>query len=185
MPSPGATEAVQILRLSGYPLDRSLEGLVAYPNLDVIAVVSEVRLGSPRWTTPDGQPPVYVSENRAPSRDEVGTYYTIITPATATIVRSLRGAFKKGMTIALALPGGRVGSYQIDVSDDVGPSVNEVAGGERILLAGRLFGAELEPSFVYSVGPGAGRVRSLVASASDKEPNFDVEELVRALASRP
>lgn len=179
-------DPVQVIRMDGYPLDRTLEGLVNYPDLDAVLVLSGVELGEPHWTTPDGEPPLYVLQNRPPDIEEVRRNDLIVTPVTGRISQVLRGdQFRAGDEFAFEVAGGRVGDVDYQADTEIAPDHGQLRRGGRILVAGEMRGPVIVPSFVYRLEADGNSVRSLLTSASDTAPDFGLADLKRALAARP
>lgn len=184
-PNAPATPGLRVVQVDGYPLDRSLSGLVAYSKLDAALVLSDLEFGQPGWTTADGSAPAYVEEGRAPDVAEGRADDVIVTPVTGTITAVLRGeAFGVGDRLTFDVAGGQVGGVLFDVSDEISPSMDALASADRILIAGEVRGTSVIPAFLYRMDA-ADTLRSLLTSASTKPAVFKISELVRSLAARP
>ncbi|CAN5516297.1 hypothetical protein BH20CHL7_BH20CHL7_08470 [soil metagenome] len=178
----GNGDGVTSITLEGYPLDRTLDALVTYPSLDAVLLVSSVRLGGARWTTDDGDPPLYVQQKRSPTQDEAAKFATIMTSATATVDQVLRGAAVVGARVSITFVGGEIGDAAVRVGDEIAPDLRVVAEADAILVAGPVIDGVLNPSFVYVLEPG-GSLRSLLSSGSDAPPAFSLDELKVRLAA--
>ena len=171
--------ARQALRMDGYPLDRTLTGLVTFPDVDLVVLVDGVSLGSSRWTTPDGSEPAYVTDGRAPTMEESGHGYHVVTDFRASVERTLLG--RAADEVAGRVTGGSVDGVDFVASDEIAPPLSAMTG--RLLLAGEVTEGVLHPSFVYRVDE-AGNAESLLASASTAPASFTIPALEAALAAR-
>jgi hypothetical protein len=176
---------VQVIRIDGYPLDRTLKGLTSYPKLDAVLLLTDIKLGEARWTTPDGEPPLYILQNRVPNLDEVRRNDVIVTPVTGTITQVLRGPqFTAGDDVTFEVAGGQVLNVKVQADEEIAPNLDRLIGGGQVLLAGEVRKATIIPSFVYSLETDGNGVKSLLKSASDTAPEFRLGDLKRALARK-
>lgn len=172
------------ITLEGYPLDRSLEGLTEYRDLDFAVVVSGPRLGVARWTTDDGKPPAYIEEGRSATMDEAAVFVSIVTPVTAIVEEVLMGGMRSGARITFDVAGGRVGSSAVMTSADVAPDLTELTKADRLLIAGPMVAGVLVPAFFYRLEEGG--FSSLLSSVNAKDTGFSIDELrARLNTDRP
>jgi hypothetical protein len=181
-PDPGSS--IRVIALGGYPLDRTLNGLIGYPRLDAVLVVSDVTLGEPHWTTRDGLPPPFIVGDAVAPSPGPGGFDTIVTPGRATVTKVLRGHLTVGQQVTFEVAGGRVGDIEVDADQEIAPDRALLSGGRAIVLAGEIVNARLIPAFVYAVGPDRNQLTSLLTSGSYDRPDFGIDDLDRALRSR-
>jgi hypothetical protein len=174
----GLTVTVQ-----GYPLDRSLEGLLAFRDVDVIALVGDLKVGSARWTTANGLPPAYISEGREPTELESRTLFTIVTPVTGQISKAILGVADE-TSITFLVGGGSVDGVTMEMSTELAPDLDELLSAKRVVVAGKDMPIGVDAYFVYALGPDSNRLTSLMDSASDSLPSFGVDDLVKAIGAR-
>jgi len=183
--APAPPSGVQVIHIEGYPLDRSLKGLADYPKLDAALLLTEVKLGQPHWTTPDGAAPLYIAQNRPPNQDEMRRNDLIVTPVTGTVSEVLRGSqFSAGDEVSFVVAGGRVGTVQVQADEEIAPNLDQLSRGGTILLAGEVRKTGVIASFVYQLEADGASVRSLLKSASDRTPDFSLPDLKQALAEK-
>lgn len=142
------------ISVSGYPLDRSLHGLITHPDVSAVLLVTNPVKGQPYWSTPDGKAPAYIVEGRNQNADEVKRVDSIMTPVTVTVQAALSGGIKPGSTITLVFTGGTVGDVAMTTDTDVAPDMDDLFSAGRLLVAGPATGTTMSPYFVYSVGSG-------------------------------
>lgn len=164
--------AEHVLSVSGYPLDRTYEGLVTMPDVDTIVVISGAAVGEP----------IFTGEPQPGGWDAPGEF--IVTPVDASISRVFRGAAEAGDPIRLVLGGGRIGDYEVISDSELSAQPDDVANYARLVVAGKTIdmkglGRVLDPYFVYGIGAD-GRATSLLASASGGVPSFPVDALANA-----
>lgn len=176
---PTAASGRQVMSLEGFPLDRTLAGLVTFPDVDLVVLVDDVRVGAAKWTTPSGAEPAYIAERRAPTMAEGGHGYVVVSDFTARVDRTLFGL--RSSHVRGQIPGGSVGNVDFVAGDEIAPALSAMTG--RLLLAGQVVGGVLQPSFAYRVAPD-GTATSLLASASTSEATFSLAALEAALARR-
>jgi hypothetical protein len=154
-------EPTIVTTVSGFPLDRTLDGLVGYTHLGAVLLVKDVVLEAPRQTGPG----------------------TIVTPAHASVVEALHGPYASGQTVRFTLLGGQVGRNRTLVDATIGPEPSEVAALDRLVVAGALGPDGLVPSFIYAVEE-PDYLSSLMISGSSEAPRFRLAQLQAALAAR-
>lgn len=177
---PTSPSSTQIITVDGYPLDRTLEGLVAYPDNDVVLLVDDVSRVGTDWTTADGKQPMYITEKRPPTEEEGSHSYLIETHYQATVSRVVRGSFAS-TNVTFRLVGGTIGNVEFHATEEVAPDPDRVRGA--LLLAGPMAGGVLQPAFAYSVDT-HGTATSLLSSASSSQPVFHVDALIQKLSGR-
>lgn len=179
--APGAhskanTEALDLHRLSGYPLDRSLDALVADSDSENIFLVESIASESPVDVTPKA--------TAGPDSPPV----TVVTPVSGRVTKVLRGSLRPGSSPTIPILGGRAGNVRVEASKELAPSVSSLTGKSgKILIAGKtsnsskLGGEFVDPSFIYRVDED-GTVTSLLESAGDDPyPTFKLSDLIEAL----
>ena len=180
-PAPAAGSAApNVIIVSGYPLDRTMKGLVEFPGVEAIVVLDQITKGQPHWTTPDGKAPV-VGQTR--SGADAGFY--IVTPFEGTVVEALRGDLKVGTRVTMELVGGRVGDTEVRSGDEISPPMSSLEAGGRILVAGELQGTAVSPGFVYAISSDGTSADSLLKSGSNDKAAFGMDELRTTLKSKP
>ena len=158
--------------VSGYPIDRTLDGLLEMPDLDVALLTSQAVL-EPSFDLDD--------TDAAP---EIASAPSIVTPGHAQVQRVLFG--RAPSTVNLVIGGGRVGNQVLDVSDEISPPRDKLTSAETLLLVGQWEsvpgqGRSLELWFAYSVDED-GVATSLMSSGSnDPYPSFDLAEYEEAI----
>jgi hypothetical protein len=170
-----ATNSPKVDHVSGYPLDRSLAGLVGMRDVDTIVTVTSAEPSQPQYVGsigPDG-------DQKAPA--------FIVTPVGTTIDAVYRGTPRGGDTITLIIGGGTVGKNQVIASTEIAPQLDDVVKYTRLIVAGKMIkvdglGQVLDPWFVYGVDD-AGRATSLMESAGGGDVSFTLEEFQRALSA--
>jgi hypothetical protein len=159
------------MRISGYPLDRTLDNLVNMRGVDTMVVIEAAKLGEPRWIGAAGKGGF---AGDAPGSD-------ILTPLDASVSRVFRGTANAGDPIRLLLSWGRIGDYEVAASTEISPQPEDIARYSQLLVAGEIvtskeFGQTLNPGFVYGIDAD-GRATSLMDSASEEEAAFPMAEL--------
>jgi hypothetical protein len=171
--------------VEGYPLDRSLAAFAATENLTDVLVVRDIAVGEAHWTTPDGTPPAYIVEGRGATEAELTAGGTIVTPVTATVVRSVVGGESKGNQVTFDVTGGQVGDIAVRASDEVAPDIRQLDGVKTAVLAGvaNSVGA-IDLRFLYGLDGDGKTLRSLLASATSAQPIFSIDEMDAAFAAK-
>jgi hypothetical protein len=166
----------------GYPVDRSLTGLIDFPTVDTIVVITAPKIGEPVFIGPAGANP---AKGWA---DAPGDY--IVTPVDATVSEVIRGAAKVGDPIRMLLRGGTIGKWKVVSGEELSPDQADVSKYTRLVIAGRFadykdegLGEVLDPGFVYGLDEDSHAV-SLLASATIEEPDFTLTELRDAERAR-
>lgn len=182
-----SSEPQQIIKVDGYPLDRSLTGLVMWNQLDAAVVLDDIKIGEPRWTTLDGRPPSYIREARAPTEEEGARAEGIVTPVTATVHEALWGNVADGDTITFLIGGGAVGDVSMEASTEVAPSLADLGSSDRLIVAGRVVDSTAQPTldvaFAYSLSE-QGKTVGLMLSAGGDEGRFTLDDLKTMLRLR-
>jgi hypothetical protein len=158
--------------VGGYPLDRSLDGLVNMKDVDTVVVVKSTKFGDPVFVGSDGP-------------DGTGGRDFIVTPLNASIQSSLRGNQVAGADIAMIIGGGAIGDLEVVAEREIAPRREDIDKYSRLVVAGQMkdidgVGRVLDPYFVYGVN-GEGKLKSLMASAGEAG-EFSLEDLRSALA---
>lgn len=172
VPAGATAGAKETHEMHGYPLDRSLAGLVNWKDLDTVVVVKglsyqkAIKLG--------GQ------ENG---------FSAVVTPASATVEKVLLGKAQKGKAINTVFAGGDTGSIVVHASEELAPSLTAAKKAPTLVIAGQMrttpeTGAVLDPTFVYELDS-TGRLTTLLESGgAEARPSFTLDQLVKALAKR-
>ena len=148
-PSAAKVAAPQVLTVSGYPIDRSIEAL-AKSDVDFIVVVSGISAGIPRWTTPNGEAPSYIVEGRAPSESESINNVWIETPVTGRVTKVIRGSLAVGSSFSSAIVGGTVKNVTMNAGDELAPDMIALRSGP-VVVAGRTVNGSTEITYAYSL----------------------------------
>jgi hypothetical protein len=179
--SSSGSSAEYIISEEGYPLDRSLTGLVSLPGVDTIVVITAPRIAEPVFIGPAGA-------NTAKGwADAPGDY--IVTPVGATVSEVIRGTAKVGDPIRMLLGGGTIGKWKVMSGDELSAQKEDVAKYTRLVIAGKTanypdgLGQVLEPGFVYGLDENS-HAESLMASATNGEPDFSLTALQDAERAR-
>ena len=160
-------------QVSGYPLDRSLDALIAQRDMDVVLLTGPV-IAEPAVDLAGTSP--------APQAQGMPS---IVTPGHAAVRQVLRGDAPR--TINVVIAGGVVGNERVVAGDEIAPSPADLSQaatllwvGEWVTVPGR--GRSLEPWFVYSVGED-GVATSLLSSAGDEAyPTFRLADFEKELS---
>ena len=157
--------------VDGYPIDRSLNGLVSWRDLDTVVIVDNVEFGT---------------AVALPSRPG---FPAVVTLAHARVRHGLMGRHTSGSQVATVFAGGDAEGMSVRASRELAPSRSALATKGTFLLAGETrstpeLGTVLDPLFVYRV-ESSGRVVSLLDSGgANARPTFTVAELTQALNAR-
>lgn len=158
--------------LHGFPLDRSLEGMATWKQLDAVVIVDALEYQ--RAVKLKGQRPAT----------------SIVTPVKGKVRKSLYGKLKAGGPLRAVLGGGTVGNVSVTAGDEIAPDRAELAKAPQLVIAGQFattpqLGKVLDPVFVYRLDPN-GKLTSLTQSASkDSRPSFTLTQLTERLKKRP
>ncbi|MGW5240885.1 hypothetical protein ACWEOW_18285 [Monashia sp. NPDC004114] len=165
--SPAETHEVH-----GYPIDRSLEALANWRDLDIVVMVRNV------------------TYQKAVKLSRVANGFpAVVTPASATVVRSIYGHAKAGQTLNTLFAGGDTGALHVTASEELAPNRDAVAKSPLLVIAGEMkttpdTGSIVEPLFVYRLDKD-GRLTSLLESGGARSrPVFTLKELSARLAER-
>ncbi len=170
--------AVERHRISGYPLNRTLEALIEDSDSQEIFVVEALESGQAVDLTPTG-----TGADVSPT--------AIITPVNGLVTEVLRGDLRPGITSPqIPILGGHVGNKVVEASPEIAPDLSDLlVDGGRILIAGlpatypELGGASIESSFIYKIDED-GTATSLLESASENPyPTFKMEDLRKRLVA--
>jgi hypothetical protein len=180
---PAATSAPDVgaeynMGVGGYPLDRTLDNLVKMRGVDTIVEIQGATVGEPTWIGRIG--------TKGGFPDAPGE--TIVGPVDATVSHVFRGNAADGDPIRTILIGGRIGDYEVHAEAEIAARPQDVAKYSRLLIAGQTttsedgFGQILDTWFLYGIDTD-GHATSLMASASEKEPEFSMAQLGDALGN--
>ena len=174
-----------VVAIDGYPLDRSLAAFAATKDLTDVLVVRNLAVGTPHWTTADGKAPAYIVEGRGATEAELAASGTIVTPVTATVVRSVLGGESKGDTVTFDVTGGQVGDIAVQASDEVAPDLSTLNGKSAVLAGVAQGGGDIDLRFLYGLDGDGKTLRSLLAGATTGQPVFSLDDMDAAFAARP
>ncbi len=159
--------------MHGYPIDRSLEALANWRDLDTVVVVRNV---------------TYIKAVKLSG--VANGFPAVVTPASATVLRPILGHSKVGQTLNMVFAGGNTGTMNVTTSEELAPNRDAVAKSPLLVIAGEVkstpeTGSIIEPLFVYRLDAN-GRLTSLLESGGARSrPSFTLPELVTRLAQRP
>jgi hypothetical protein len=159
--------------LHGYPLDRSLEGLTSWKQLDAVVIVDGL----------DYHKAVKLSGS-------AGGVTAIVTPAAGRVKTNLYGRLKDGAAISTVLGGGTVGNVSVTAGEELTPDRAQLTKAPQLVIAGEFvttpeLGTVLDPLFVYRLDAD-GTLTSLIESGSnDARPSFTLTQLTERLKARP
>ena len=170
-----SSDAVKRITAEGYPLDRSLKGMVGFPDTDTILLVENSVLGSPqRWS------------QSAHGYDKGPRW--IVTPVAGTAAVVYRGQVGVDSPVTFVIAGGRVGNDGLVADRSLAPQFEDFATYPRILIGGKAIsstdlGPYIDPYFIYGVD-GQGVATSLVDSAGGPPPPFTLDDLEASLRGK-
>lgn len=157
----------------GYPIDRSLEALAAWPDLDTVVVVRNVRY-----------------KQAVKLSNVANAFPAVVTPASATVVQSIFGRWKVGQNLDTLFAGGSTTTMNVIASEELAPDREAVAKSPLLVIGGDRkttpeTGSVVEPLFLYRLDA-SGRLTSLLESGgAHSRPSFTLRELSARLAQRP
>lgn len=165
----------EVHMIEGYPIDRTLDGLIGWRDLDTVVVVSAESIST-------GKP---VELNK----DSVEDMNFIVTPKSAVVLEAILGDFSPSDTVDFVVAGGTSGGVKNLVSDEFAPSAESLSNAHTLVIGGQLsqteeLGEVLDPLFVYELDE-SGMLTSLLSSGSEIEyPQFALSDLKVRLADR-
>ena len=172
--------------VDGYPLDRTLEGLATWPDLQAVVVLSGAERGKSVWLTTDGTPPAAVDGADSASSDAA---LALTTPVRGDVDAVLFGSEAGPDAGTVLLPGGTADNVEVTVSTELAPDAADLDRADRLVVAGKVedtaAGRAIRPAFVYALSEDGTTLTSLLDSASDdNRPQFTLAELEERLRQR-
>lgn len=172
-PSVEDSAGQETLLVQGYPIQRDLEGILSWRDLDTVVIVESLSFADAVELSPG------LWEGMA----------FVVTPVRATIVSPLFGEAKQGDSITFAVAGGSADGKVVQVSDELAPALASLRATPTIIVGGQLretpeLGWVLDPLFVYGLS-GEGTATSLLSSGGAVAyPEFALADLVNGLNDR-